>query len=55
MRYPQYTLRAIGFAQNVLLLDGRHHQTLVDRLQGKRKPELPLGRVFPLRIVLPSE
>ena len=55
MRYPQYTSRAIESVQTVLVLGGRHHQILVDRLQGKRKPELPLGRVYPLRIVLPSE
>ena len=54
MRVQQYTSRAIVFAQTVLVLGGRHHQTLVDRLQGKRKPELPLGRAYLLRIVLPS-
>jgi len=55
MRCQQYTSRAFESAQNALLLDGRHHQTLAGMPQGKREPELPLGRACPLHIALPSE
>lgn len=54
MRVQQYTLRAFESEQIALLLGGRRHQTLVGMPQGRRKPELSLGRAYPLHIVLPS-
>ena len=54
MRVQQYTLRAFESAQIALLLGERHHQTPAGMPQGKREPELPLGRADQLHILLPS-